>query len=1668
MDRLRLPDSRRPLPPLVTRHRMPPAQNDPPHTPDNRASGLAGVFKNFGRLSRNPSIAPPAGSSTLSPPPNGLISRSSSRKDLASISSDGAAKVGNGGAKTEFENNGELYQQLRPGRPIQERTEAAQQFRHIVQDYSLNSIMGIWAAAKDLTDPLNPPEARTAAFDLLVACIKQADLSALERLRFFQTISEECHPDDFHLQLSALIELSNHGKDLTAFENLTVALLTKWLKHWYTRATEARAKSRTQRDPPPALAISGDEANFTQLFTFVIDVVKFNFKAFLENDVIYLLHEVLAISRKTTKRVDIEQSVIFINVMVTYGYIPRMSVRPCIEVLCGVYSKVRDLEKETWNALSNLCKSHMAQSTIVVLLDILKAPSINKDQNANTIRGALKIVEKLIAADGDEGLPKVPFSLAINAIHESLPQNSALLELDIARAITDFFCNEEFSKIIVEEDWTMALDILVHCSKRTDRSADGKMLDPNAKYFNVDMKDLIDAAGVDKRKKEESARKLRLELSQTLWQVIQQLETVWSRPQYGQEEVVINFFINVHGHIPDSAAEVVIGYYDTEHMCYPSNMDWRANCTRLLQVFLNNRSRPSKLRTLVLTSLKEVYETIRDILDQAVVNDFLLEIFASINEEQDVLVLEKVVEFAVNVAEDADEALFHEIVDKFVDCVIKEQAIATAATPVSPTVASRRGASHLSRSLASPTLASIHADSTPIIPSPAGIVTTGIVSIFLCSYHRSTIKARRSYNELIRIAKGSSCTTDARLNAMRLLFRLRSDVDYKMIVQQSKDRSKPLAGSDELAWAIGRTAEAQARKADADLKSDDASSLRSARTDPSRSTSLGPSQYASSRQNSRSTFPTSRSMQPQQHSTLWLYPEEKPLPQTPSDSASTILFSYCEPVGDIPVEDSIDASPPADMVVLDIKAWLDVIITIFQHPSDWEVYSYVLVYLGSQLCNHTLFKGSIDQVKILRKVLCEHATAQNFFDPPKSLGLKKADVAVCIFQIITMMISYHEHYTKYEQDDIVRTLMMGVGSWDRTARPCIHALTICSYEMPLSISKNLNSILQKMSQIVTRSNLAVHILEFLSSLARLPDLYVNFRDEEFRHVFGVAFRYLQYVRDEREKASKDSGMVSVRSSMASFSSGRFSTPTREYTPSVVSVDMHPNSDGSKELPQYVFALAYHVITFWFMAMKPGDRNKFIPLITKNLVATDDAGREKMEEQSEVTIDMMQRVTYSESVETVMNKHFAANVDGSVVKRIWILGRSIVTIETATTTGVSQVTIRQPSGTSYRLIRPEARHIPHISLDSMSLSSEESRTAVMPSHIYAQLAAGSGQTNESVGPIPLPDNPHVSQAIRVFDRSSTVDGHKIGVIYIGEGQTEEKDILANVMGSSDYTEFVENLGSLTRLKGANFNTQGLDKEFDTDGEFTFCWRDQVSEVVYHVTTMMPTNLAHDPQCAKKKSHTGNDYVNIIFNNSGVQFKFDTFPSQLNYVNIVITPESRASFVTTRMRATEDKQRHFYRVQVMSRDDFPQISPAAEPKMVSEKNLAEFVRNVAINASVFCQVYSDKEAGEHVSSWRNRLHQINNLREKYMSNNSSATTFATSPTFTGSLVSNSPAVGPRDPRRTSGATLLSEISYRTSSAFNLGGGSSGVSEAEEKCRREDMDAITNSSDGGAAGG
>ncbi|KAI6090801.1 hypothetical protein F4821DRAFT_10721 [Hypoxylon rubiginosum] len=1436
---------------------------------------------------------------------------------------------------------------------MNERVAAASALRRAVADNPLSPVLDIWYAAKDLVDSTNPKATRSSGWELLRECVKHSSSTDLERYEYFQTISTDANPEDFHLQLAALVDLTNHARTLSGFEYDVFPLLSKWLGEAFEAVRTARgvAKKQGSRMKGKGL-VTGEDRHFADLFSFVTDVIKFNFNVANDDAAEDLIDVLLGICMNTSVEEDLQACIGVMDAIVTFGAIPGDKLKSCVQVLCSIHCLVPNLQKEAWHTIGMLCRSHNGQATVRLLLGVLASLPENADKRKEVIRevrGALSVLSKLVSKSSEKGYPTVPYGLLVDGLSTVVKHTSAWkIHLDILRLANALFCDSQgnVNNMLVDEDWTPIFDVAVTCA---DAVVTLLAKDENTLQSLLAPGDIDSAEGMLARELTKLIRRLEGILLDETNAVApkqegassDQVDSGIQRPEslhleqanpFVQRQDCVMFFTKIHSALPDSAAILVLEHFKKFRCCSPSDPLWETNLSLVLDAFLADRKRSTDVRLRALQAFTEVYdmiELLNDQFDSNFIPELMMRLLVDVAGETDILLLQEVVSFAATVATTSNHDLFGRIVTTLWG-IIENGRLRSPISPSLSPVPEPPSTTQHSKSNANQT--------------PSNVVARGYVQIFLRVLSYDATKATRLLRALVAIVDSNLSETDARITAMQLLFRLRADWANRVFITTHLETTS-------LANYLYRTDESVARKMAEEAsyggrgpRGEVAGSARS-----SRGISLGQSQTQDrgnpSRTASGSKWATGTYQQ------LWMLSDADALPEAPSQAASTVLYCYTP-------NDTTEPDDLAQAAVLRTGLWLDAILNILRQGGDWEVYSFILVHLPSQLSNHAIFLNAIPQIQELRRVICEQIKMNNFQEPPSAYGLRRADIAICLFHSLTMILSYHQHFQKAEEDEIVRAFVHGIATWERSAKCCIHALTICCHELPSSAGKALVTILQKMAQIITQPHVAMHILEFLACLSRLPSLYANFREDEYRIVFGISFRYLQYVRGRKQ-------------------TNRFSTNSDSSATAAGEASSHPNV--SDDLPQYVYTLAYHVIVFWFLALKLPDRANHVSWIAKNLF-TDVDGSQVADEQAQLTMDFMQRVSYADVDESAADPLFTSERFGEIIKKRWLIGNAIVTIEQATATGWAQITKRQPSGTSSYTIRelfrsPPAHH------ESARDGHAVSANSVLPNHLLVQLLSSMPQNNDLSRPVPLPDDDMVNRAIRMFDRNSTVDGHKVGVIYIGENQTNESEILANITGSGDYVEFLNGLGTLTKLNGATFNTQGLDRQYDTDGQYTFCWRDRVTEIVFHVTTQMPTNLDHDPQCTLKKRHIGNDFVNIIFNDSGLPFKFDTFPSEFNFVNIVITPESRASFVATRQRTPKDVEESFYKVRLMSKPGFPEISPAFETKIVSLKALPDFIRLLALNASVFSLVWAHREGGEHISPWRNRLREIIRLREKY---------------------------------------------------------------------------------------
>lgn len=312
----------------------------------------------------------------------------------------------------------------------------------------------------------------------------------------------------------------------------------------------------------------------------------------------------------------------------------------------------------------------------------------------------------------------------------------------------------------------------------------------------------------------------------------------------------------------------------------------------------------------------------------------------------------------------------------------------------------------------------------------------------------------------------------------------------------------------------------------------------------------------------------------------------------------------------------------------------------------------------------------------------------------------------------------------------------------------------------------------------------------------------------------------------------------------------------------------------------------------------------------------------------------------------------------------------------------------------------------------------------PGFIALQLSSFPDTTGNA--PILLPNEASTQRLIRSIDLTPVVDFHKIGVLYVGSGQTEEKEILGNRSGSRNYTNFLSSLGELVTLKGQqDVYTGGLDIRNDEHGKYTYVWGDDISQIVYHVTTLMPNNVAQDENHSGKKALIGNDWVRIVWNESGREYDFDTIKTQFNFINIVISPNSRGGGEVGSFNASDTV---FYRVSLQTIEGLPTFSPVGDGQLISASNLGNFVKTLALNSNLVSQIFvatNGRESGSqysYTSNWVSRLHHIERARLKLeTSTNKEAASAVPATNSAAQSASAAPALDPAGTNGTPAATV-----------------------------------------------
>lgn len=562
--------------------------------------------------------------------------------------------------------------------------------------------------------------------------------------------------------------------------------------------------------------------------------------------------------------------------------------------------------------------------------------------------------------------------------------------------------------------------------------------------------------------------------------------------------------------------------------------------------------------------------------------------------------------------------------------IVPSHSNSTPRTPVVPTISKTMGAV------------------SALVSAFAQLAFTGLA---LSASHRQL--AKRIFEILVEVVTKAGCPR-AKITALQFLMRLRVDRDHRLYYASTSydENGHVHTLAAQISRVDGRNAlngqrdESEARKPRSRIPQE-----RNGRK-MSRGPAVRPSPSGSSRSRSRAAsrvhpMPTIKAIAAEP---LWMLPETLPFTiSAEADTPSDGLISF-------------DPEQPGDRLVLPFSQYLRSLLHIITAESSWEVLSYVLCHLPSQLSNKHLFCGPKSKVVIgdLLYELCAHILENKPFglEVKWPEGVVARDAHGLAYATLTVLISYKRCFLEAQpQHRLVEVFLVGLNAQPSTIKCSLHALALSAFELRKSTTKFLPRILEKLSQIMSNPVMAVHIIDFLTIVGSLPDLHSNFTEADYKMVFGVALQYLQHYN------RADGSMANV----------------------------------SWALSQHVRIMAYYIVYSWYLAMPLPDRPRHVKFIARQLLLANE-GKGEVDEPAEVCFDWLARYTYASADprpansmlnEIVMNPTRAqASPKQVTAQKTWIAGNSVVTIQTLERRGWVEVVTRRPSGLTKFICRAE--------------------------------------------------------------------------------------------------------------------------------------------------------------------------------------------------------------------------------------------------------------------------------------------------------------------------------------------------------------------------------------------
>ena len=227
------------------------------------------------------------------------------------------------------------------------------------------------------------------------------------------------------------------------------------------------------------------------------------------------------------------------------------------------------------------------------------------------------------------------------------------------------------------------------------------------------------------------------------------------------------------------------------------------------------------------------------------------------------------------------------------------------------------------------------------------------------------------------------------------------------------------------------------------------------------------------------------------------------------------------------------------------------VIKSLSHERDWQVLKLILSKVPSVLQNKAILSrygtalyAFVDPLIDLTK---NNSPYPDCLTNIQTSRLLRSEFQQHVYPVLAAMAPYNEFLESTTTRALINALQNGLLSRDCN-RFCIVALTACALEMRKSMYAKIPEVLLNFSKISPTTQIATPMLEFLSTLIRLPDIFTSFTDTHYMYVFAIALP--------------------------------FTNPFK--------------------FDEYTVSLAHHVIVMWFLKCRLAYRQNFVTFIISGL------------------------------------------------------------------------------------------------------------------------------------------------------------------------------------------------------------------------------------------------------------------------------------------------------------------------------------------------------------------------------------------------------------------------------------------------------------------------------------